>query len=120
MFVLAPTLKSRRSVRVVWGVLTGKVDRVLKPRSPVGSMTNGAVTPPRLGTAGYVPKAVVIGPTAGKSLIIARPVGLIRLAGMMLFGNCAPVVGSMILIKVPRLSVVCEKSPASSAAVGMV
>src|SRR5260370_34819883 len=59
---------------------------------------------------------------------MARPIGLIRLAGILLPGKqpapsavvqAAPVFGSRIRIGVPFWLTDCEKSPARSRAVGM-
>src|ERR1017187_4831563 len=55
----------------------------------------------------------------GKKLSIAWPNGVMREAGIMLPGNCAPVVGSMIGNKVPLLLKVWEKLPWRSRAVGV-
>ena len=50
-----------------------------------------------------------------------RPVGSIRLAGMMLFGNGRPVCGSVMTMSAPVVGfTVREKSPFRSASVGTV
>src|SRR5579872_7475155 len=55
----------------------------------------------------------------GKKLSMAWPSGLIREAGMMLPGNAAPVVGSIIGVKEPLLLKLWEKLPCRSSAVGV-
>src|SRR6478672_6896288 len=55
----------------------------------------------------------------GKKLRKAWPSGVMRLAGIILPGNAAPVVGSMIGLKVPLFWKLWEKLPALSSAVGV-
>src|SRR5437588_221559 len=56
---------------------------------------------------------------SGKKLSIAWPKVVIREDGMILPGNCTPVVGSMIGNRVPLLLRVWEKLPWRSSAVGV-
>src|SRR5437764_10439627 len=54
-----------------------------------------------------------------KSFSIATPLGLRRLAGILLPGNGCPVAGSVIVILLPLPSRVWLKSPATSRSVGI-
>src|SRR5215831_9564350 len=55
----------------------------------------------------------------GKKLSIARPVGSMRLEGILLPGKGAPVLGSVIVISDPLFCRLWEKSPARSSSVGV-
>src|SRR5271169_2257237 len=55
----------------------------------------------------------------GKKLSIAWPSGVMREAGMMLPGNGAPVVGSVMAVNVPLFWKLWEKLPWRSSAVGV-
>src|SRR5436309_261759 len=56
---------------------------------------------------------------SGKKLSIAWPSGVIRFTGILLPGNCAPVSGSVMVIREPLFWKLCEKSPPRSSAVGV-
>src|ERR1019366_2455886 len=55
----------------------------------------------------------------GKKFSIACPSGVIRDVGMMLPGNGALVVGSLMAVSVPLFWKLCEKLPARSSVVGV-
>src|SRR5947199_7937263 len=56
---------------------------------------------------------------SGKKFSMAWPRGVIRLDGILLLGNGAPVVGSLITMREPLFWKLCEKSPTRSSAVGV-